>query len=1175
MNLDTCTPGQRQIITTLNKPLMVSAGAGSGKTFTLTQRIAYALSEDTPDAQPVQSISQIMAITFTKKAAAELKSRIKRQLAGMGLVEEALKVDDAWISTIHGMCSRVLREHALELGIDPAFSVISETESKRYYEEAFDSVIKRIQEGDDAALRGFVGSLDVYSQGPASPSIETWVRKITSRALALPEGFDAVVVPEVEGDPSALMRQMVELGETFISCLEGLPKPGKTDAKNHEATTKALEVANEYLLEYGGCTSFEDPNFEAARFVEAFFSFPKTSPKYHVKESDPTFFAEYRDAYAFAAGQVEAAFSARDVQALLRIARAVDEEYQCLKGAAGIDNVDLLRMAFHALIGHPEIADAYRTQFRIIMIDEFQDTDELQVALVRALAQPGLSNVCTVGDAQQSIYRFRGADVNVFFGYRESLEAECPEAQFVSLPDNFRSHADVLSFVDKVFSQPQVFGDRFLSLAPRGAVNNQEDPLFETRPRVSMALFDCKVGGPGLGAGRLACARRIAEHFAGLRDDASNPASPSDMVLLLGNMSNVDVYAQALRDAGFECLVSGGSTFSDSLEVQLVASMVRLFSSCTDNEALYTVLSSPLFALGDDALLYLATGTSRQGHRFRRTLSDGFAAWKDEKGLTGLTAEQEDQIDFAHICLNAAFDSIRRFGMAAGVRTLLRSSGWLIRLESEQAQGQAIVGNLGKALRMLEDVEKLGLGLARTADRFESDLATLKLTPGTLSASSSNFVRIMTVHASKGLEFPHVALADLRLSGKAESLVAENIAASTYVALDSPMLRPVRKTIQGLHEFIEQGDEPSADIMQASTYQDLMLSLKGYVATQELSEARRLLYVALTRASKSLFIGVAHSGNKSFSYEGKGILDDLHEALQWEASATAPIQKLNYGGSAPMDFELTVLNILAEQQERVVEEKKPFTIPAAPLPPTPYCQPYHASCEEVFSYSSIGDAAHQAPGPEEEAESSLFDVDRGFFEENATALGTAFHRLAQRAIAQFDGSALKRPANEAVAAQVRAQGLTPSQEARLSAALDRWFASDVARSLVAKGAPQAEVPFMVCLGVASNAVYLEGEIDAVSFDGDGSAFLVDYKTGGSPDESAARVFGKHLLQAQCYALALMAQGSPRVTATFVRVEQESIVDASQPQTVEYAFTEEDREVLEQAVLSAYAQSLSA
>ena len=485
------------------------------------------------------------------------------------------------------------------------------------------------------------------------------------------------------------------------------------------------------------------------------------------------------------------------------------------------------------------------------------------------------------------------------------------------------------------------------------------------------------------------------------------------------------------------------------------------------------------------------------------------------------------------------------------------------------------MGNLGKALRMLEDVEKLGLGLARTADRFESDLATLKLAPGTLSASSSNFVRIMTVHASKGLEFPHVALADLRLSGKAESLVAENIAASTYVGIDSPMLRSVRKTIQGLHEFIEQSDEPGADIMQASTYQDLMLSLKGYVATQELSEARRLLYVALTRASRSLFIGVAHSGNKNFSYEGKGILDDLHEALQWEASANAPMQKLDYGGSAPMDFELTVLDTPAERVERVVEEGKPFTIPASPLPSAPYCQPYHASREEVFSYSSIGDASHWNPDPDEAAKSPMFEVDQAFFEENATALGTAFHRLAQRAIAQFDGFELKRPTAEVVAAQVRAQGLTSSQELRLGVALDRWFASDIARALVAKGVPRAEVPFMVCLGVASNAVYLEGEIDAVSFDEDGSAFLVDYKTGGSPDESAARVFGKHLLQAQCYALALMAQGSPRVTATFVRVEQESVADASQPQTVEYTFTEQDREVLEQAVLSAYAQSLSA
>ena len=123
MNLESCTPGQREIVTTLDAPLMVSAGAGSGKTFTLTQRIAYALdaSEGTPFAQ---GIDQVMAITFTKKAAAELKSRIKRLLCSLDQEDEALRVDNAWISTIHGMCARVLREHALELGIDPGFEVM-------------------------------------------------------------------------------------------------------------------------------------------------------------------------------------------------------------------------------------------------------------------------------------------------------------------------------------------------------------------------------------------------------------------------------------------------------------------------------------------------------------------------------------------------------------------------------------------------------------------------------------------------------------------------------------------------------------------------------------------------------------------------------------------------------------------------------------------------------------------------------------------------------------------------------------------------------------------------------------------------------------------------------------------------------------------------------------------
>ena len=135
MNLDRCTKGQRTVVTTLDAPLMVSAGAGSGKTFTLTQRVAFALSPEAGEAG-LSSVDELLAITFTTKAAAELKGRIKGLLLSEGLEGEALKVDDAWVSTIHGMAARILREHALEVGLDPAFQVSGEVEADELLAEA-------------------------------------------------------------------------------------------------------------------------------------------------------------------------------------------------------------------------------------------------------------------------------------------------------------------------------------------------------------------------------------------------------------------------------------------------------------------------------------------------------------------------------------------------------------------------------------------------------------------------------------------------------------------------------------------------------------------------------------------------------------------------------------------------------------------------------------------------------------------------------------------------------------------------------------------------------------------------------------------------------------------------------------------------------------------------------
>ncbi len=1164
MNLDSCTPGQRRIITTLDVPLMVSAGAGSGKTFTLTQRIAYAL-EDEGAGAFADSIDEVMAITFTKKAAAELKSRIKGKLIEMGLGEEALKVDDAWISTIHGMCSRILREHAFELGIDPAFTVADEAEVSALRSRAYDAVMERLEQGEDPHLASLVSYLGVGEEGAGGAGVERWVDTITARALALPAGFDAIDLPEADANPSALLRSLVERAEAMVACIESFPKQGKTDVKVLAEMGEALAAAHEYLLS-GECgTSFYEEGFNAERFVRTYFGFPRTARNFHAKESDPMLFGDYRQSYAEDGAVVEAALASRDLRVLVALARQVDSEYQRIKGPSMLDNVDLLRLAYQALVGNPAIAEGYRNRFKMIMVDEFQDTDELQVALIGALAKDGYANVCTVGDAQQSIYRFRGADVNVFFGFHSMLEERCSDMQFVSLPDNFRSHADVLSLVDCIFSQDQVFGEYFLSLFPMGKVNDSPDPVFESRPRISMALYECMNGGPGVGAGRRSCAERIAAHFSELRQAGEQPG---DMVILLGAMSNVDVYAEALRAAGFECLVAGGSTFAGAYEVQLVSSMLALFADRLDNEALFALLSSPLFALGDDVLLHLATGHDRQGRSHRRELSTGFALWNKERGLSGLTSEQEDQLDFAQLCLDEALRVSRMGGACAAIRQLLRASGWLIRLQDSGAEGQAVVGNLSKALRLVDDIEQEGFGPVRTADRFKANLAAMKLSPGTLSAGSSDFVRIMTVHASKGLEFPHVALADLRMTGRADSIVAENIGGRTYASISSPVLRPVRKTVDALHSFIETSEPTQDAIEQAPTYAARCALLEKYVADQELAESRRLLYVALTRASKSLFIGVVRRGNKDFSYAGKGVLEDLHDALGWEASPSAPVQKLDYGGSAPMLFEFNVLDTPEEAKPAPALDDVLLRIPAQPPQKAPFAQPLVASRSDVFSYSSI--AAPLVPTIEP-ADQEMFNLTLPQ-EEDATALGTAFHRLAQRAILDCDGEVFACPSGQAVDAQIRAQGLSPEQALRLQAALDRWFASDLCRQLSRVGAVQAEVPFMVALDAANAPVFLEGEIDAVSFAEDGSAFLVDYKTGGLPAETEARLQEKHLLQAQCYALALIEQGSPSVQASFVRVEHDDPQNLGQPYVVRYRFTSDQANQLKQCILAAYSRA---
>ena len=576
----------------------------------------------------------------------------------------------------------------------------------------------------------------------------------------------------------------------------------------------------------------------------------------------------------------------------------------------------------------------------------------------------------------------------------------------------------------------------------------------------------------------------------------------------------------------------------------------------------------------------------------------------------------------------------------------------------------------------------------------------------------------MTVHASKGLEFPIVAVAELRDdSARSSVLESATVAGRTYVSFDGgrtlERLREKTSSLvakssayQPFSEFDE--DELAEMVTRAATPADRRAAIMLHEGRGEAAEARRLLYVALTRAKEALVLCMRGKATKDNPTGlSKGCWGDVESALAGAGCCFEPgVSMFDFGGERPARVEC--VHASAENVDELLGRHQATGAEAAACAVhgvDDACSGAKASAENaavgeasaaaarsveaacvvgavpraekasasearavdgdaidgvlpdegagnaqsasgidilavppyepqrgkrfapdragVFSYSSIaeghgafddlsvesdedeavavdsgmnassadasswdvacGDARNDGAGvfgdaEDEQDAASLTAKDA----DAATDLGTAFHRLAQLAVlAWHSGCALERPGAARQHALERSCGLTAAQRARLDAALERWFASDVAARVAACEDARAEVPFFLQVGSAAAPAFLEGEIDllaCVAAPGvptapTGTALVVDYKTGGTAGESAEALHNKHLLQATCYALAVLQQGYSQVECVFVRVEQARAGNETQPQTVSYRFDAADAPAMRTAVVQAYHECL--
>ncbi len=1126
---------QELIAGTLEGRVLVSAGAGTGKTRTLTERFLRAVTGE--QGRPARAaVDQVLTITFTEKAAGEIAERIRVSLRAAGRLDDSRRLDTAWISTIHGLCARILRRHAIEAGIDPAFTIADEVTAGYLSDEAMEAALRT---GSAEGANG-IDLVEEYDVAAVAGAVRSLAGTLRSRGL----GADAIRA-EACREPARLYAEALRALDLASQGFAPHADQTKTAAANLGACRSAIDELRALDPDATEPTALAQAVWRAMAVWGA-----RAATGAAVRDTA----RELKEARVGIAREAAACLAAPRLAVLIGTLDAYLAHYARLKAERGVLDFDDLQSHAIVLLERDErLRERYREHFRLVMVDEFQDTDEVQLRLVESLAGDGL---CTVGDERQSIYAFRGADVEVYRRHRS--EMECAGAVSADLVLNYRSHPDILGFVNRLFESEGLFG-RGLPGLVAGRQEPAEQLLAPGAPRVTLDLV--AVDGERKAVTEVAEARALAERFAGYE---AAGFSPGDMVVLVRAYQKATVVGEALRQQGFDVVVVGGSRFFGLPEISMLRALCRVLANPHDDEAMLRLLLSEMSGVSDEGVYLLRRASSAQEGR----ASAWNALLDAERVLAG-----EDRA--AAVRLREAVASAARTAGAGSLATAVESavtrSGAGARFEESGTDGAQAAANVRKFIRKIEAFERSGqAGAAAFVARLDAEVRFGRQeSPAPPDGGASSAVRIMSIHASKGLEFPVVAVPFLGDGLRAESGMLRTAVAdgSVEVALGLPST-----LIEGApKEFVHSGT---------------FLRIHEEAKRREEAEVKRQLYVACTRAREALVLTGSQKCGADVDEAPPSPLVWIQRALR-AAVATpddgGPVVRTIPGGVPIEVFARTPAGPDPDSG------KEPLAPGAAGVPPVsqgqgageagdvpaaPEPAPSSAAAEARCACGPRISDGVPPRRPERVSVSDLALFDRCALRywaqrvarfgdvpaaaADPTLLGSALH-----ALLQADRPGSHPPDGARVEAVARHFGLAEGAADRLSAALGVWHASATRADLHRHERVWTEYPFDVRIDVGGAHVDFTGAIDAWGRTGDGG-LVVDYKTGTSG--SAEELRERYRSQARGYAYVALAHGCAEAEVRFVRPEV--LGENGEMQEVRYRFTAADRAEVERDLRAA-------
>jgi ATP-dependent helicase/nuclease subunit A len=789
------TDSQRAAIEHGDGLLAVVAGAGSGKTGVLTERFVHLVAERGVAPE------HILTITFTRAATAEMKTRIIRKLEQRGLHDARTRIESAYIHTVHALCRRILQENPFEAGIDPEPSVLPAPAANHLKREAFHralaSLLRQPRDFETDPLIDLIADyLNLDSvRGDPLQALYALVQRVADATRH--QGYTADdlerwrhAYPSAEALAWHYAQISLDTPSLRFPLQAGGTEPARFPSRSGGNLTE------------GGSTLVDLATLDDLRDLVA--NLQRSHPE--AARTLTSLLADFDPALEQRARAIACA--------LLELTVAYLREYETLKQTRGaLDFDDMQIRALQLLRDSATVRRRYQRMFRYTLVDETQDIDGLQAQIIDILSEGG--NLMVVGDAQQSIYGFRYADPRVFEGWQQRA---CDNGgRLVPLQANFRSHPDILAFVEKVFRHH--WGARFLVLQPmRPAAPAHEEPRVQVwvMPQRDAAAEARLVASQ---IHHWVCTGSLTVHDP--ETDALRPAQYGDFALLFHQFTKVSAFEQAFRAVGAPYyVVGGGRGYWTQYEVRDLTNLLRALCDPEDDLALAAVLRSPFVGLSTDALMSLTLHAEQAELPLHLCLQADLALEDaDRARLEAFLAW------FEPLCLR-----VGEWSVGALLARALEASQYESRLLAQGETGRQAVANVRKLLAIALEQPTVAprefaaqLELTSRLEQREGNAPTYE--------ESANVVRFYTVHAAKGLEFPVVFVVDTAYRERPREVGLEVDAEKGVVALQ--VVRP---------------DVPTP-------YEPVPLKvLREQADAREDAEGLRKLYVALTRARDYLIV---------------------------------------------------------------------------------------------------------------------------------------------------------------------------------------------------------------------------------------------------------------------------------------------------------------------------------